>query len=127
MKILKSFIAVILLGTVLMACKKDDVTPPFVFEGKWEGKIGNGSSTPSGQYALNIMPGGSLQRLSSSGAVSGTGTWQLAGNSFTATYTLASGTVVNISGTVDKGKYKISGIWNNPSETGTWYVNKKVQ
>lgn len=125
MKFLKSAVLAALLSTVFFACKKDNNEPGFIIEGKWEGKLGNGNATPTGFIGLTIKPGGVLERTISSGSVSATGTWQLNGNSFTGTYTFtSSGTVVNLVGTVDKAKNKISGTWSNPSEDGQWYVNK---
>ncbi len=130
MKILKSALVVLMLSAAFVACKKDDVQPQqpaFSIEGTWEGKIASGSAIPYGQYALNIKPGGGLQRVNKSGSVSASGTWQLSGNSFSGNYNYASGTVVTFSATVDKAQKKISGSWqNNGGEQGTFYVTKST-
>jgi hypothetical protein len=126
MKFLRTAVVALFVSAAFTACKKDDVTPVFTIEGSWTGKIGTGSSVPSGQYALNIKAGGVIERISSNGSVSATGTWQLEGNNFTATYNYPGGTIVNIAGTVDKAINKISADWsNNGGEQGTLYANKQ--
>jgi hypothetical protein len=127
MKFFKSVALAVLLTTVLFSCKKDNDGPAaFTIEGVWQGKLGNGSATPTGFIGLNIKAGGVLERTTSAGSVSATGNWQLNGTAFTGTYTFpASATVVNISGTLDKDTKKITGNWsNNGNEEGTWYVTK---
>lgn len=126
MKIMKSLIVALLVTSFFVACKKDNTPPPFTIEGKWEGKIGNGNSTPSGQYALNIKSGGVVERVNSSGNVTASGTWQLAGSNFSATYNYQNGTVVEVTALVDKGSKKLSGNWeNNGGEEGSFYANKE--
>lgn len=124
---MKSLFAAILLTTAFAACSKnnDDTPPPFVMDGLWEGKIGTGSVTPSGQYALKIKPGGIVERVNSSNNVTASGTWQLNGSNFTATYNYSNGTIVSVTGTVDKGKNKLTATWeNNGNEEGTLFANK---
>jgi len=126
MKIWKiAMMLLVSLAGSFVACKKDNVNPPFVIEGKWDGKLGTAPNTPNSFFGIQIKPGGVLERLNSSGTVTGTGTWQLAGNQFSGTYTFTSGTVVEITGTVDKGSNKVSGNWENSgNEFGTWYASK---
>lgn len=128
MKIMKSFLAALLLSAVFVACSKDNDSPPpsFAIEGMWEGKIGTGSATPSGQYALKIKSGGGVERINSNGSATASGTWQLAGNNFTATYNYSNGTVVNVTGTIDKGQNKLTATWeNNGGEEGSLYATKQ--
>lgn len=128
MKLVKTLLAGIVFSTLLIACKKDnDTAPVFSIHGLWEGKIGSGSSTPSGQYALNIKSNGTIERISSNGAVSATGTWQLDGVNLTATYTYpGNGGTVTITASVDKAKNKIDGYWENTgNEDGTFILSKK--
>jgi len=125
MKNVRNLLVVLLTLTTLAACKKDKQNS-FIVEGSWEGKIGNGVVTPTGQLALNLLPQGQLERINSSGNIAGTGTWTLSGDTFNASYTLNSGTVVILSGTLDKGQSRISGNWSNDGdETGTWFVTKE--
>lgn len=125
MKILKFVMFVVSLAGILVACKKDNVAPPFVIEGKWEGKLGTAPASPNSYFGIQIKPGGVLERFNSSGTVTATGTWQLAGNQFSGTYTFASGTIVEVTATVDKGQNKLSGNWENSgNEVGSWYANK---
>jgi len=125
MKNLKLVLFVLFLAGSFAACKKDNVAPPFTIEGKWEGKLGTAPASPNSYFGIQVKPGGVLERLNSSGNVSATGTWQLAGNQFTGTYTFSSGTIVEINATVDKGQNKLSGNWENSgNETGSWYANK---
>jgi hypothetical protein len=124
MKSLKIVMIVLCLAGSFAACKKDSVNV-FSIEGKWEGKLGTAPASPNSFFGLNIKPGGVLERLSSSGNVSATGTWQLTGIQFTGTYTFSSGTVVNITGSVDKAQNKLSGTWqNNGNENGEWFASK---
>ncbi|MFC0774443.1 hypothetical protein [Terrimonas alba] len=126
MKIIKSLAVALLLTTSFVACKKDNTPPPFTIEGKWEGKIGTGNATPSGQYALNIKSGGTIERVNSNGTITASGTWQLAGDNFSATYNYQNGTVVEVVALIDKGSKKLSGSWeNNGGEEGSFYANKQ--
>jgi hypothetical protein len=126
MKFLKSAVVVFILTATFFACKKDDAQPSFSIEGTWTGKIGTGNATPNGQYALNIKPGGGLERINASGAVSASGTWQMAGNTFTGTYTYSSGTVVSFTASINKAARKITGTWQNQSEQGTFHATKST-
>lgn len=115
-----------LFSAAFISCSKDDGAPSFKMEGMWEGKIGQDATPPSGQYKLNLKAGGSVERIGSNGTVSATGTWNLEGNSFTATYFYSNGTVVDVTGTVDKAANKITADWsNNGGEEGTLYVVKQ--
>jgi hypothetical protein len=133
MKFLKIVAAFFVFATIFTACSKDDnnnsvpPTPAFSIEGMWSGKIGNNNDLPTGQYALNILPGGVLKRVNGAGTETATGTWQLSGDSFSGTYTYASGTVVVFTATVNKALKKISGDWHNNSEVGTFVISKKIQ
>lgn len=126
MKMLKTLGLGLLLAFVFVACKKDNDPPAFAIEGFWEGKLGSGNVTPNGYFGIKIKPGAVLERYNGSGSLSATGTWQLNGNNFTGTYTFTSGTVVNLTGTIDKGQNKLSGTWeNNGDEEGLWNAMKK--
>lgn len=126
MKFLRPALVVILATVAFTACKKDDIRPSFSIEGSWVGKIGTGSASPSGQYALNIKADGTLERISSNGAVSATGAWNMQDNTFTGIYFYSSGTVVDVNGTVDKSNNKLTASWkNNGGEEGTLYVIKQ--
>ncbi len=126
MKIVKSLVVALLVTSFFVACKKDNTPPPFTIEGKWEGKIGTGNATPSGQYALNIKSDGVVERVNSNGTVTASGNWQLAGDNFSATYNYQNGTVVEVTAHMDKGSKKLSGSWeNNGGEEGAFYANKQ--
>lgn len=125
MKFLRTALVAILITGALVACNKDKDLPAFTVEGSWSGKIGTGATSPNGQYALSIKKGGSLDRIGATGAVSASGSWSLQGNTFTGIYFYSNGTVVDITGTLDKASNKITGTWsNNGNEEGTFYVNK---
>ena len=122
MKFIKTAAFVLLLSTAFIACKKDNDTPaPFTIEGAWKGQTGNG-----GFFGLNIKPGGVLERISSGGAVSATGTWEMNGNTLTGDYTFTSGgTIVEMTATIDQAKNKMTGTWsNNGGEIGTLTAEK---
>jgi len=126
MKFLRKAIMALFITGAFIACKKDHDAPAFKIEGSWTGKIGTGAETPSGQYALNIKAGGNLERIGATGSVSASGSWNLTGNTFTGIYFYSNGTVVDVTGTVDKSTNKITGTWeNNGAEEGTLYVNKQ--
>lgn len=127
MKFLRTAIVALFVSTAFVACKKDDVTTPsFKMEGVWDGKIGQNTDEPTGQFKLNIKAGGDIERVSSNGSISATGAWSLEGINFTAIYFYSNGTVVDIAGTVDKAKNKLTATWsNNGGEQGTLYVNKQ--
>jgi hypothetical protein len=127
MKFLRTAIVALFISTAFMACTKDDVTTPsFKMEGVWDGKIGQNSDEPAGQFKLNFIEGGYLERVSSSGSVSATGSWNLKGTTLIAVYFYSNGTIADITGTVDKAKNKLTGTWsNNGGEQGTLYVDKQ--
>ena len=121
------FLLFALLMTIgFVSCNKDnDDEPVFTMEGKWTGKLGTGSATPGSQFALNLKAGGTLERLNSSGSITGTGLWSLSGKSFTANYTFNSGTVVDLVGILDQANNKLSGSWTNSGgETGLWNATR---
>ena len=123
MKALKLSLLALITSLTFVSCSKDKDEAVFVFEGSWSGKIGTGSGTPGSQFALNIKPGGVIERISSGGSVSGTGSWTLAGNEFAASYVLTSGTQVSLTGDLDPATKVLSGNWSNSSETGKWNVS----
>lgn len=127
MKILKTAIIALFVSTAFIACSKDKNEPAgFSIEGSWTGKIGTGAVTPNGQYALNIKKGGTLERIGANGTVSASGSWSIVGDTFTGIYFYSNGTVVDISGTVDQSKNKLTGTWeNNGGEEGTFYADKQ--
>ena len=124
MKVLQILAVTLLMTIGFTSCSKDkdDDAPVYVMEGKWTGKLSSGSGTPTGQFAMNAKPGGSFERLGSSGSVVGTGSWNLTGNSFTANYTLtSSGTVINLTATLEKASNKLTGSWTNDGGgSGLW-------
>lgn len=127
MKFLQTATIALFVSATFVACKKDNViAPSFKMEGTWDGKIGQNAEAPSGQYKLNIKTGGAIERISSNGSVSASGSWNMAGENFTAIYFYSNGTVVDVAGTVDKSKRKLTATWsNNGGEEGTLYVSKQ--
>ena len=125
MKLVRMVSLALLLVIAGTACKKDS-EPAFIMEGRWEGKLGSGTSTPGSFIGLKIKANGELERFTMNGELAASGTWQLKGTAFTGVYTFTSGTVVSLAGEVNKGEGKISGTWqNSASESGSWYVNKQ--
>lgn len=123
MKILKIAVIALFTSAAFTACKKENVTPaPFTIEGKWEGKTDGG-----GYFGMNIKPGGSLDRLNSSGSIVASGNWQLNGNTLTGNYQfLSSGTDVTFTAAVNKNENTFSGNWSNDGgEQGSMTASKK--
>lgn len=125
MKALKFLTILLLSATTFFACKKEEAPKPFVFEGIWQGKIGTGTATPASQLKFNLKAGGVIERINSSGNVSGTGNWALVEKDFATSYALNSGTQIFMSGTFDAEAKKLSGTWSNGTDTGTWFATKE--
>ena len=126
MKVLKTILASVFFISLIASCKKDRGDDGFVMEGKWSGKIGTGQVVPNGQYALNLKAGGVIERISSNGSVSATGTWSIAGKIFSANYTFSSGGTATITGTLKAEQSKMEGTWSNTGgEIGSWHVTKE--
>jgi hypothetical protein len=124
MKILKMAIIALFTSAALTACKKDNVETAhtFTIEGKWVG-----TTNGSGYLGMNIKPGGSLDRLNSSGSIVASGNWQLKGDSLLGNYEfLSSGTEVIFKALVNKTQNTFSGNWSNSGgEVGTMTASKK--
>lgn len=124
MKILKIAIIALFTSAALVACKKENVesVQPFTIEGKWVG-----TTNGSGYLGMNIKPGGTLDRLNSSGSIVASGSWQLKGDSLSGNYHfLSSGTDVTFSALVNKTQNTFSGNWSNSGgEVGTMTASKK--
>ena len=124
MKILKIAIIALFTSAALVACKKENVdsVQPFTIEGKWVG-----TTNGSGYFGMNIKPGGSLDRLNSSGSIVASGNWQLKGDSLLGNYEfLSSGTEVIFKALVNRTQNTFSGNWSNSGgETGTMAASKK--
>src|SRR5262245_40458475 len=98
MKILKIAIIALFTSALFVACKKENVetAQAFTIEGKWVG-----TTNGSGYLGMNIKPGGSLDRLNSSGSIVASGNWQLHGDTLSGNYQfLSSGTDVTFSALV---------------------------
>jgi hypothetical protein len=128
MKLLRSFLAILLLTATLTSCKKDNegVMPAFNAEGLWSGKLSEGQAPPTGFFVMELKPGGVLERSNSTGNRTATGTWQLSGNNFSGNYVFQStGTTVTLTGTLSKGAKRIEGTWsNNGGETGLFHATQ---
>lgn len=132
MKLIRIFTAVLIMAATFTACSKDKKDTPEApasvsILGKWEGKLGSGNAIPTGYFGLQIKDNGKIDRISTGGEVSGTGTWTLNNTAFKAEYTADNGVVVKISATFDKLLGKLTGgEWENSVDNGgTWYANKK--
>ena len=127
MKIIGLFAALLLVAAFVAFKERDVTASTFTIDGLWEGKIGTDPGTPSGQYAVKIKSDGIIERVNSSNTVTAYGTWQLNGSNFAATYNYSNGTIVSITGTMDKDKNKLTATWeNNGNEEGTLFANKTI-
>jgi hypothetical protein len=129
-----SLLALLIVPTLFVACKKDSGSPAPVptnsIEGVWQGKYGYGNEAPSISYIFNIKPGGVIEELNASGNSKGSGTWTLVGTTFTAKYQWKAPllTIFSVTSTFDKSTSKLTGLWgydNNNSNGGKWTMTKK--
>lgn len=133
----KNFVKII--GIILLAsftfvsCKKDKVDQPatVAVEGMYSGKYGFGNDAPDTDQKYNIKAGGVFQEIgTNSGTVVGEGTWQMNGNTLTATYTIvwAPYSKYSVSATFDQATGKLTGTWgndNNSSDGGKIDMQKQ--
>ena len=133
MKVLKAAIVALLFSTTFLACKKDSSSPsssPSV-AGKYVGTYGFDDETPNLFYSLNIRADGVIQEIGeSSGVPTGEGTWQLNGNTLTATYTMLFEPYnkYSIVAIFDEGKGTLTGTWgydNNGTDGGKMAMSKQ--
>ncbi|HVF81635.1 MAG TPA: hypothetical protein VM884_06860 [Flavisolibacter sp.] len=133
MKSLKIFFFFALITNVFLACKKDKpdvVLSKAEVAGIYEGKFGTGANNPSSFYSFNLKEDGTMVELGNTGAVKGTGTWTLKGNTVTAThkYTFPANAFFISTGTYEAGERKITGTWgygSSDNDGGKWYMTKK--
>lgn len=127
MRIFKTAIIALSIATAFVACKKEKTDAPDQTQevvGTYSGKYGFGSDTPDTDMKIRILAGGVFQEIGvNSGAVTGEGTWQLNGNTLTATYTMqfAPFNKYSISATIDPASHKLVGTWgydDNPADGG---------
>ncbi len=126
-------VTIMLLATfTFVSCKKDNDVKPAAssVEGMYSGKSGFGNDVPSEDQKYNIKAGGVFQEIgTNSGAVIGQGTWQMNGNTLTATYSIVWSpfSTYSVSATFDPATGKLTGTWgydNNSSDGGKIDMNK---
>lgn len=121
------------LTLLFSACKKDDVDPPvYPIEGLWVGKYGNGAAAPNSGFSMVVESGGRVtvadgDNITNSSKASGT--WTLAGNVFTATYTYSTpgGSTFSIRADWSNDGTLKNGTWGagaSPTGSGTWFMNR---
>jgi hypothetical protein len=122
--ILKSMVMLMLFTFTLASCKKDhdDIKPqpvPVSVEGTYTGKYGFGNEVPDTDQKYAIKAGGVFQEIGlNSGAVMGSGVWQLNGNILTAQYTMnfAPFSKYSIKATFNSSNGKLVGTWGGPND-----------
>ena len=118
-----SFLTVMLIAvSTLVSCKKDNDVKPISYpvEGMYSGKYGFGNDVPDTDQKYSIKTGGVFQEIGvNSGMVVGEGTWQMNGNTLTATYTIVWSpfSKYSISATFDPATGKLTGTWGNDSNS----------
>lgn len=116
-----------LMAMVFVSCKKDDVAP--VVTGRWEGKFGELTETPTYHYNFVVKPDGTLVRLGANDLVEGLGEWELEGTAFTGWYTMGNENYkFSMAGVYNAATGKINGTWGmgiNTTNGGQFYLNKK--
>ena len=133
MKKVKMALIALVFATGFVACNKDsdeDVINAPV-EGTYVGKYGFGNDTPDLDFIFKVSPNGIFQEISAtSGNVKGQGTWNVNGNTLTATYTMLFSpySKYSVSGTYDPATQKMTGTWgydNNVSDGGKMDMAKQ--
>jgi hypothetical protein len=122
MKFVRTTIFALLVAVSFTACKKDnDVKAPFTIEGLWEGNTNGG-----GYFGINVVAGGTLERLNGSGSVVATGHWELNGTTLSGDYHFpVSDTEVTFSAEINSNLETLSGTWSNDGgELGTMTATK---
>lgn len=131
MKVLKAAIIAVVVSTSFLACKKDSSKPAPSVAGKYVGAYGFDNENPSYFYSLNIRADGVIQEIGeSSGSPTGEGTWQMNGNTLTATYTMLFEPYnkYSVIATFDEGKGTLTGTWgydSNGSDGGKMAISKQ--
>jgi hypothetical protein len=126
MKVLTIAIITLVVSTAFLACKKDSSKPSTspAIAGVYDGKYGFDTETPGNDYTLNVRADGVIQEIGqSSGHATGQGTWQLNGNTLTATYKMLFSPYnqYSIVATFDAATGKLTGTWgydNNGTDGG---------
>ena len=112
-----------------MPVQDDEGTPTDTVEGIWVGNYGYGSENPDIYYSFNIKSNGVIEELNSHKGVKGSGTWELVGDQFTASYEWGSPyfTGFMVTATFDKAHGKLTGYWgyDTDSDGGKWDMEKK--
>jgi hypothetical protein len=116
MKVLTLAIITLVVSSAFLACKKDSSKPSTTpaIAGLYDGKYGFDNETPDSDYTLNITANGVIEEIGqSSGKPTGQGTWQLNGNTLTATYKMLFSPYnqYSIVATFDAAKGKLTGTW----------------
>ena len=135
MKFLRLSMLALLMTATLFTCKKDkdsidNKNPNPGVQGNWVGTYGFGNEAPSIYYRFNIQSNGVIEELNSSGNSKGSGTWNLNGTNFTATYQWKApyNTVFTVAATYNEATHKLTGTWgydNNATNGGKWEQTKQ--
>ncbi len=124
----KGVAGVILVSIFFAACTKEKIAvQPVTIEGNWEGKFGYGTDQKGYPYAFHIKPGGILERIDTSGNVTGTGVWEMSNKMFSGIYN-TNGSIFSLLAAFDDRQGKLLGNWgygNSASDGGTWEMVKK--
>lgn len=130
MKMLKLMLLLLVSTTTFFACQKDDEGQPTdTVEGLWIGNYGFGNDNPDIFFSFNIKPGGVIEEVNKNQGVKGTGTWELVGDQFTASYKWYAPyfTDYKVRATFDKAHGRLSGFWGYDTDDngGKWNMHKE--
>src|SRR5687767_10050316 len=119
---LKIIAIILLTSSSFISCKKDHVDQPAAVsvEGVYTGKYGFGNDVPDTDQKYNIKAGGVFQEIgTNSGIVVGEGTWQMNGNTLTATYSIVWSpfSTYSINAIFDGATGKLTGTWGNDNNS----------
>lgn len=127
MKIFSVFAVLMFTAATLVSCKKEKSEPSIV--GTWVGKFAEANDPPQYHYAFNMLSNGTLQRIDQNGNITGTGTWELNGIDFKATYVYENGNYLfSLAGLYTDFNGEIIGTWgfgDSVANGGTYFLQKQ--
>ena len=129
MKISKWIMAMLIAAVSFVSCSKDKDDNKVSIDGYWTGTYVNDASGQTFYYRLHIKSNGDLEEVDNTGAVLGTGEWELdpSTNVFMAVYEWNNGQDFSLIAAFDPQAGKLVGNWgynNSNTDGGSFELEK---